>query len=247
MSNIIFETMIREASDRIEALVESGIEIDAAIDNVAEAMELDHPEVEELRIRNKKSPTPKIVEDDVDEVVEESTASVGNSIFFESADELDQATGILMYKGIPWASKGANESKHSITFESQEALTKAHNALKRRWDFVESNSRKVAVIEFDNLNDYAAVLEFISRKGSMLETYDAGSLDEDFDVSQAALEEEFKTASKAAKELGEAAPVRAVEARSYAARHKDTKLDISEMNINENSAHRAIRVRRKIK
>lgn len=249
MSNIIFETMIREASARLTALVESGVEYDSAILDVAETMELDHPEVAELRTRNKKAPTVKVVEDDIDEekVEEANVTASGNSIFFESADELDQATGILMYKGIPWANKGMDGSKHSVTFESQEALTKAHSALKRRWDFVESNSRKVAVIEFDNLDDYASVLEFIGRKGSMLETYDAGALDEDFNSSQAALEEEFKAASKAAKAAGETLPERAVECAAYNARHKDRRLDISEMNINGDPAHRAIKVRRKIK
>lgn len=100
-------------------------------------------------------------------------------IWFEDAAQADQATGMLMYKSIPWQSRGMEDNQSYIQFDNAEQLDRAYGALSRRWDFIDQNPKKVAMIEFDNLDDYQRVVDFMIRQGMSVDFNADQNLDED--------------------------------------------------------------------
>lgn len=232
MSDIIFETILHEATSQVSKLVKTGVAIDEAISHVADDLMLTVTETEELKVRAKKAPTPKVIETEVeDEEVLDVEADVSpiiqeNTIVF-SADTIDTAVGVLMYKGIPWIHRDGN----SLTFASADDVAKAKEVLKRRWDFVSANQRKVATIEFDNLEDYMKVLAFMdSKRMTAIVNYGGDELDNDLDLELAEAELIHKKAKKDAKEAGLPAPEKLTTSMSYTALNKDTAIDLSSLD-----------------
>lgn len=248
MSNLIFEALVAEAQFRVVEHTTKGAQIDEAILEVAREMELVKEEVDELTTRVKKNPTPKPVSEDeedldMDDIMsgmddEESTDDTSNAIYFGSPDELETAQGVLMYKGIPWLRKGED----FLEFQDGTFVTQAHDALKRRWDFVNQDERTVAVIEFDNIADYEKVLDFIASKNMTVLKGTNDELVSDMDQELSEAEAAYKKAKKDAKETGQPAPEAPVQAMSFKALHKDKLTDVKTLDPAYDNTARCVRV-----
>lgn len=244
MKDLIFETLILEATARVSKLARKGTTLEEAIQRVAEDMELDGPETAELKVRAKKAPKPKMVEDDLDAAMDELSKddkeeeSSSNSIIFNTPEELETAVGVLMYKGIPWVSK----SEKSVEFQTAEEVQKAKDALNRRWEFIADQPRVVATIDFDNLEDYSKVLDFIASKRMGVIMGDADDLATDLDVQIAEAQAQYKKAKKEAKASGQPAPEAPSEDMSFKALHKDSLVDPAALDVLADDKSRAIHV-----
>lgn len=251
MKDLIFETMILEATNRVKKLARKGSSLDEAIQIVAEDMELDGSEVQELKTRSKKAPTAKVTEDDLDAAMDDLGSEEGSegtsdategvpddAIAFGSQDELETALGVLMYKGIPWVEK----TDTYIAFQDASFVTKAHDALKRRWDFVNNDERTVAILEFDNLEDYNKVLDFIASKNMTVLKGTNDELKADLDQELAEAEAAHKKAKKDAKETGQPVPEAPNQSMSYTALHKDKLVDVKDLDVFYDNTARCLRV-----
>jgi hypothetical protein len=254
MKDLIFETMLAEASFRLAEKTITGIDLEEAIHEVSSELHLDRNEVKELTERSKKAPTPaptypvaeednaldmdSLVGDMGDDEEAELESSEANQISFDSEDELETAMGVLMYKGIAWT----NRSGKTITFGNADDVSSAHDALKRRWDFVNLQQRTVAVLEFDNLEDYAKVLDFLATKNMTVLQGDLKELDNDVELEIAEAEETHKRDRKAAKDAGLPAPEEVSQDMSYKALHKDKLIDPKSLDVMYDAGHRALRV-----
>lgn len=253
MKDIIFEALLAEASIKVGKLVQKGRSLDESVARVAKLMELTESETAELSERTKKAPPVKKEKPEPKEEVKEEEISdsapkgLAESLYFGSLEEVEQATGVLMHKGIAWGSKGSDGQGHYLQFESQAQLEKAHEALKRRWDFVDNHPRKVAVVEFDNLLDYQKVLEFMNKSGLMIEFDDKSGdqLDEDLTVIEDIIKEQTREAEKAAKDGYIPGEVMEAPLRSYRARAKEGRLDLSGVNVYEGRTARHARIRKR--
>lgn len=107
-----------------------------------------------------------------------------NSIYFTVPDEIDDATGVLMYQNVPWDSKGSNDEKNYIQFSDDETLAKAMKALGRKYDFVDNDVKVIGSISFDNISDYKKVLDFMLKNGMLVNFTDSSELDDIEDVSE---------------------------------------------------------------
>lgn len=169
---IILETLINEAEHKIRTKIKEGTDVGVAITEVADDMELDKSEIEDLQtifrepkkaLATKDNPHP-------------------NSIYFKNSDDVDSAIGVLMYNNIPWESK---DEDSYIQFNDQDTLEKAMKALNRKWDFIDNKRNNVATISFDNISDYKKVLDFINRSGMFINFDEDVKLDkEDDDTSK---------------------------------------------------------------
>jgi hypothetical protein len=249
MKDLIFEALVTEAQFRVARHMTKGELLESAIRIVSEEMALEATEVKELETRAKKSPKPQVVEDEVevdldaamDDMGSEESSADGipdNSIQFATSEELDAALGVLMYKGIPWMSK----TDTYINFADASFVTKAHEALKRRWDFVNNDERTVAIIEFDNLDDYAKVIDFIASKRMMVVKGTNDELVDDMDQALAETEAAYKKAKRDAKESGLPAPEAPSQSMSYSAVHKDAILDPGALDVLYDQTARCLRV-----
>jgi hypothetical protein len=252
MTDIIFEALLAEASIKVGKLINKGRSLEESIAKVAKTMELTEAEATELAERAKKDPPKKAepkpkVEEIKEENLDSKPQDVNESLYFGSLEEVEQATGVLMHKGIAWGSKGSDGSGHYLQFESSAQLEKAHGALKRRWDFVGKTPRKVAVVEFDNLQDYEKVMEFMNKSGLMIEfaDHEGDSLDEDVSIIENMIREQTKEAEKAAKDGFIPPPVMEAPARSYSARPKEGRLDLTGIDIYEGKKSRHARIRKR--
>ena len=250
MNKLIFETLLAEASFRVAEKTITGISIDEAIHEVAGEMELDKSEVDELTTRAKKAPRVKpVVEDDdsddgdhtdhedTKELEDEDADEPSNTLVFNTSEELDTAIGVLMYKGIAWTGK----SDTSVSFENAQDVKKAKEALGRRWDFIVSNPRVVATLQFDNLEDYSKVLDFIaSKKMGVISTEAELEPDLDMQIEEAAAQ--YKRAKRDAKASGLPAPEMPAEDMSFKALHKDNLLDPASLDVLADNSARALHV-----
>lgn len=100
-----------------------------------------------------------------------------NSIYFTVPEEVDDATGVLMYQNVPWESKGSDD-KNYIQFANNEVLSNAMKALGRRYDFVDNDVKIVGSINFDNISDYKKVLDFMQKQKMLINYTDPSELDE---------------------------------------------------------------------
>lgn len=194
LKNILCE----EAESEIRRKIRSGADKEKAIEEVANNLELDEDEIEQidsnLNDKNTKLETP-------------ANANIKeNAIFFPSAEDQNNAVGMLMYKSIPWDEKGTCDQGPYIKFANQDATNSARDILKRKWDFVDNDDKKVASISFDNLNDYNKVMSFILKSGMMADFKPVDGLDEDADI-----EDQQKIKDKTPS------------TRSFKARRKDVK------------------------
>ena len=251
MKDLIFETMILEATSRVSTLTRRGVSLDGAIQRVAEDMELDSSEVAELNTRAKKAPKPSVTEDDLDAAMDGLGSEEGSeetsdtpkgvpdaAIAFGNQDELETALGVLMYKGIPWVEK----TDTYVAFQDSSFVTKAHDALKRRWDFVNNDERTVAILEFDNLEDYNKVLDFIASKNMTVLKGTNDELMGDMDQELAEAEAAHKKAKKDAKETGMPVPEAPSQSMSYTALHKDKLVDVKDLDVFYDNTARCLRV-----
>lgn len=105
------------------------------------------------------------------------------SIKFSSEDDASKAIGILMYKEIPWKSKEIINPDVYIVFDNIDRFNDAVKVLSRKWDFVEKEPRVVARIDFDNLNDFKQVIQYMNKIGLFVEINDNNDIElqEDFD------------------------------------------------------------------
>lgn len=252
MSDIIFEALLAEASIKVGKLMNRGRTLEESVAKIAKSMELTEAEATELAARTKKDPPKKAepkpkVEEIKEENLDAKPQDINESLYFGSLEEVEQATGVLMHKGIAWGSKGSDGSGHYLQFESSAQLEKAHGALKRRWDFVGKTPRKVAVVEFDNLQDYEKVMEFMNKSGLMIEFADqeGDSLDEDVSIIENMIREQTKEAEKAAKDGFIPPAVMEAPARSYSARPKEGRLDLTGIDIYEGKKSRHARIRKR--
>lgn len=170
MKNIILESLLIEAEKKVKKLVRKGEAKDKAIKEVALEMELTGNETDELTNRVAAA-TPAQMPSPQD------LAPDQNVIGFKNPEEVEQAAGILMYKSIPWRIKST--SPCFISFDNSNVLAEAKDALCRRWDFLESANRTVATIEFDNLDEYNRVVEFIRKNNLTAQANPNSKLSED--------------------------------------------------------------------
>lgn len=250
MSDPIFEALLTQASIKVNRMINKGKNLEESVKAVSAAMWLNENETSALFERAKKELPSKVEapqEIKEDDVVVEAAEILPESMYFDTLEEVEQATGVLMHKGIAWGSKGTNADGNFLQFESQAHLEKAHEALKRRWDFVDNNPRKVAVMEFDNLQDYEKVLEFISKQGLMVEfeERDGDSLDEDLSVIEGMIREQTREATKASKNGFIPPEIMAAPVRSYKARPKEGRLDLTTLDVYEGRSRRLSRIRRR--
>ena len=248
MKDLIFEALVAEAQFRVAEHTIKGTKLDEAIDEVAREMELEESEVQELASRVKKPKVVKEDEVDMDDLMsdmgneepetDQQIGSADNAIFFGSPDELETAMGVLMYKGIPWVTKGEDH----MVFQDSSFVAKAHDALKRRWDFVNKDERTVAILEFDNIDDYQKVLDFIASKNMTVMKGTNDELMSDMDQELAEAEAAHKKAKKDAKETGQPVPEAPTQAMSYTALHKDKLTDVKSLDAAYDSTARCLRI-----
>lgn len=254
MNNLIFETLLAEAQFRVAEKTITGITLDEAIYEVTNEMHLDRREVTELHERAKKAPSIKPVREDDAVDVGDMMSSMGdddadadpasepqtsdNTISFDSDEELETAMGVLMYKGIPWVNRGIT----SVTFMTPDHVREAHEALKRRWDFVNHDERTVAVIEFDNIADYQNVLDYIASKRMTVLIGSNDELAQDMDQELEEANADYKRARKEAKEMGLPAPEASAQSMSYRALHKDKLTDVKTLDPATDTQSRCVRV-----
>lgn len=256
MNNLIFETLLAEAQFRLAEKTITGITLDEAIYEVTNELHLDRKEVTELQERAKKAPSVRPVQEDDDGVnMDDLMGGLGddddsdadpagdvptsdNTIAFDSDDELETAMGVLMYKGIPWVSRAVT----SLTFMTPDHVREAHEALKRRWDFVNHDERTVAIIEFDNIEDYQKVLDFVATKNMTVLLGSNDELNSDMDQELAEAEADHKVARKLAKEAGQPAPEAPVQNMSYRALHKDKLTDVKSLDPATDNQSRCVRI-----
>jgi hypothetical protein len=251
MKDLIFEALVAEAQFRVAEHTIKGIELDEAIQEVASEMVLERDEVEELTARVKKIPskTPRKVseddgEGDMADMVEPpmDDQPSPHSIEF-SPDDLETATGVLMYKGIPWN----NRTSTGLTFDGSHDVTRAREALARRWDFINGEDRTVASIDFDNLEDYQKVLDFIASKRMNVIVGGDADLDEDLDQQLAEDETRYKKSRRDAREQGLAAPEMPSRDMNYRALRKDALEDVAALDPLSNPRQRRIKINKRWK
>ena len=97
-----------------------------------------------------------------------------------------------MYKKIPWKEKGTDGASSFVQFENANRLKEAQDALGRRWDFIEKEPRKVAVIEFDDLTMYQRIVEYM-QKNNMIVDFGTGSHELQEDVHNVIVEKGKKS------------------------------------------------------
>jgi len=239
--DIVFETMLWEAEDKIRKRVKKGEDLEETTAEVINDMDMTFKEAEALRSRIKKAPPTTLLSP---VLTSESSESRPESIYFKSPEEMNTATDILMYRKIPWASKGQDGDRCFVQFEKPEHMDEAHEALRRRWDFVENDCRKVAVIEFDNIDDYNKVLDFMQRRGMTLEFGGEHELDEDFNIEEENKKAQYRMMKKNKAMLPEDFAMNPM-TRSFVAKRRG----LEEMPIDtmKNSEHRMVKSRRKWK
>lgn len=175
---LVRDTILAEAVSKITDIT-SHDDLQTKIQKVSEEMSLEPDEVDELSSRFSSSDMPVPMSDP------------GNTIYFDSEEDMNQAIGMLMLKKVAWSAKGVESEDYFVSFPDKDTLLKAIDVIKRRWDMVDSSQRTVGLIQFDNLKDYHKVLDFI-MKSNMLVTFGdpIASMGEDYDV------ETSKTKSK---------------------------------------------------
>jgi hypothetical protein len=237
--SFILEALLTEAEEKVMRKIKRGKKKSAAIDEVAADMDLTSDEIIKFkdRVSSKIIPAEPLALDvpPVDSASALVNTPSSDCIYFENAEEADQAAGILMYKGIPWKSKDSANNKPFIQFDDKAGMDEAHEALKRRWDFVESSDRKVAVVEFDNLSDYERVVEYMHKQGMLV---DFGG---DHELSEDAME--VVRSSKGKGKLKEE-DVTASD-NSYTAINRSKRSEREDVNVWDNRSQRVAKTRKR--
>lgn len=171
---LIRDVILKEAEELVRERVKKGDNLDKALNEISDDMELTDDETEDLNnifiepekpLSTPENPFP-------------------NSIYFNDPDDVNSAVGVLMYNNIPWDSKGTGGDNSYIQFNDQNSLSKAMTSLNRKWDFIDNNRDNVASISFDNISDYKKVLDFINKSGMFVNFDSTTELDEDTALSE---------------------------------------------------------------
>ncbi len=237
-AKVIFEALLTNAEELARRCTRNGTPLVDAYKLVRDHFSLNGVErsvlAERLRkpdpVQQNNIPDTAKVSEDVDR---------NNVIYFEGATDLDEATRILMDKSIDWSEKNSDNDRPYVQFNDDHKLAEAHSALRRKWDFVESRKRLVADVQFDNLNDYSKVLEFMRRQGMLLEFSNGVELDEDYDQIQNKAVEDQKIAEKENRPYSQAKQANSFLAKSRAPAQKDRVDPFNE------SRFRSVHTRRK--
>jgi hypothetical protein len=235
---LVHEALLAEAEEEVCRRMKKGKKREEAIKEVSNELEMTPHESTELTGRVKK--TPKLT---FKEQPAPTPAAPDNSIIFESAEDAESALGILMYRSVPWSSKGVAGNNSFIQFNDANSINEAQEVLRRRYDFVESDTRKIGNIQFDNLADYSKVMEFMQRTGMLVEFKGDTQLDEDYDEIQARKVVERKKAKKTGKLIEDAVEK---ETRSFTAKNRK-KIKETVVNPMIDSSFRQAVVRRRWK
>lgn len=240
MKNLIFESLVEEARSRTLVLTKRGKPLSEALAIVSEEMSLESDEVAEVEHRIKKAP-PVVKEKAPQPIIEEEPVSTKNTVYFDSLDEMETAMGVLMYKGIPWETKGTDH----LVFSSAETVKKVQEALSRRWSFFDSEPRNVASIHFDNMEDFRKVVDFMASKKMGMILRDANGLENDVDHELAEAESCYKKAKKEAKAAGLPLPEAPVSEMNYRAIHKDHQIKVENIDVESDPLARCLHVVKK--
>jgi hypothetical protein len=193
--NLIQEEYVLTAEKTARKYLEKGVDLQKVVKRISEHYCLEPNEQEKLAERLKKpEPQANTSEQAGDGLVEDTVLE--RVIYFESQEQLDEAVGNLMDRGIAWSHKNSDGEKPYVQFSDDSALAEAQSALRRKYDFVESRQRLVASVQFDNLADYSKVLEYMRRQGMLIEYKDNMDLDEDYDQYVSRIAEEKRLAQK---------------------------------------------------
>jgi division protein CdvB (Snf7/Vps24/ESCRT-III family) len=192
---LIQEQYVLAAVKTARKYLEKGADLRKVVKRVAEHYCLEPIEQQQLneRLRKPEPQTQGSVK--VDDGLAEDTVRE-RVIYFETQEQLDEAVSNLMERGIAWSNKSVNEAKPYVQFADDAALSEAQSALRRKYDFVESRQRLVASVQFDNLDDYSKVLEYMRRQGMLIEYQENVDLDEDYDQYVSRIAEEKRLAQK---------------------------------------------------
>jgi hypothetical protein len=183
-NRFIVESLMVVAEQNARVRLEKGATLDKAVTAISEEFNLNDFEEGYLIERLQKvEPEPKDIDTDVSKPPVDDSPPRNRAIYFEDEKDLDEAVEILMDKGIAWSEK-KSEGRPFIQFSEDEKLAEAHSTLRRKWDFVENKRRIVADVQFDNVQDYNRVLEFMRRQGMLVEFNQSFDLDEDYDQLQ---------------------------------------------------------------
>lgn len=166
-SNPIKDALIAEAVERARKSDLKGDNLMEYIKKVGEDLSLSEEETKEV----------------ASEVINPTNTDLPNCIWFDSEEEAEDATGLLMYSKIAWESRGETDDFFYIQFDNSDVLNKAYKILKNKWDLVDYTQRVVGFIQFDNLADYLKVLDFIKQQDMVVQfgSTDAG-IGEDYDL-----------------------------------------------------------------
>ena len=244
--NFITETLVATAEGHVNRLMRRGKSLKEAKEEVIRDLHLTDEESNMLHQRTKKAPVVKKVEVE-EELPDHISSSRSESIYFKDKDDSDNAIQVLMTKSIPWSQRGEEDGQYFIQFENADDMDKAHDALKRRWDFVDQQPRKVAVMEFDNLADFEKVLDFMSRQNSLIDFDEASGLEEDAEIHADKVAAHVTATRRAVKDGLEPPPAPAPLSRSFMARSKDERADFSEIDPKRDPSKRVVRIRRRWK
>lgn len=130
------------------------------------------------------------IEDILNDQEQEDTSNSDNSetsiepesgeyvIYFDSEDELDDAVGRLMFNRVIWKEQGDIDGRFKISFQDDKALRRALKVL-RRSQYVQDDFVPVAVIYFDNYEEFQKTANYIKKNDMYIEdsTFDGSISD----------------------------------------------------------------------
>lgn len=157
----INSVLIEAATNKIISLYNnSNIPLSKVIQIVKEEYELNEEETDKIN---------DILSDDNDDNDDASNDIDTNNIldkndyiiYFNDEDELSDAIGRLMYNRIPWEEQSSDD-RFYIKFKNDVDLTKAIKILSK-YDFISDKDVSIAVINFDNIDDFKKVMSFIKK------------------------------------------------------------------------------------
>lgn len=237
--DMFLEDYIEQVVKDARRMIRQGTDVNKAIAHVANEFLLSPSEREILlrRLGWKRNKVENTLaesqeEEEIIELMEDNTA---NSIEFTCEEEQLKAVGMLMYKGIPWSTKGNRSGVFYLGFDSPELLESAKEILSRKWHFVENEPRRAAVIEFDNLEDYHKVLEFMDKQNMIVEITATETLDEKLDDEDSLENEEDREPDKQAISYSP---------DGFVAYLKDKKVSLNELDVFSDKNARFVKVRK---
>ena len=187
--SIIFETLMLEAESRVVKLYPKTYNLQKTVESVSKTLELTEQEQSALMGRAKKALSTATLAAPVPSAANAPSSKKPGfdkplTLYFPDKQEGEEATDLLMKKGIAWSVKSTDQQGEFLQFPDEGSFNDAHQLLKHRWDFLENGQRLVANINFDNMSDFLAVFEFMKRQNMLVQPVAGDELDEDYDDMQ---------------------------------------------------------------